>query len=582
MVGLLALVALPLSGVISVHEAFTGFSDPNIILIAALFVIGDGLVRTGIAKKLGDWLVLRAGNHETRLIALLMLIVALLGSVMSSTGVVAIFIPVVLRIAQRTQIAPGRLMMPLSFAGLLSGMLTLVATAPNLIVDAELTRAGLAGFEFFSFTPFGVPILALGIGYMLIARRWLPRQSGTIAKTERPTLHDFANRYHLHERQFLMKVEPGSQLIGRTLGQIGLRNQYLTAISAISKKSRSGQVLSSPSANTVIETGDILLVETLDSSIDREDLQTDLGLTHHTDEAFTLAGSHEVGMAEVLIRPESDLIGRNILQSSFRSRFRTTVIGLRRNLQAFDHGFSEEKLQVGDTLLLIGTWKEIRNLHANSRDFLVLNLPAEMDEITPVQNRAPQALFSLGLMIFLMISGLVPNVIAALIGCLSMGLFRCISMESSYRSIHWQSLILIIGMLPFAIALEKTGGITLAVKAISAVTGSAGNHVLLACIFILTATIGLFVSNTATAVLMAPVAISSALQMGVSPYPFAMMVALGASTAFMTPVSSPVNILVSEPGQYRFSHFVKIGTPFAFIVLGAALVLVPWLLPFLP
>lgn len=287
-------------------------------------------------------------------------------------------------------------------------------------------------------------------------------------------------------------------------------------------------------------------------------------------------------MAEVLISPESGLIGRSILQSSFRTRFRATVIGLRRNQAAFDHGFSDEKLQLGDSLLLIGTWKEIRKLHANSRDFLVLNLPAEMDEISPAHDRAPQALFSLGLMIVLMISGIVPNVIAALIGCLSMGLFRCINMESSYRSIHWQSLILIIGMLPFAIALEKTGGIALAVQALSAVTGSAGNHVLLACIFILTAGIGLFVSNTATAVLMAPVAISSALQMGVSPYPFAMMVALGASTAFMTPVSSPVNILVSAPGQYRFGHFVKIGAPFAFIVLGAALVLVPWLLPFHP
>ena len=172
-VALLVIVALPLFGIISVPEALTGFSDPNVLLIAALFVIGEGIVRTGIANQLGEWLVTKAGGNETRLVVLLMLAAAGLGSVMSSTGVVAIFIPVVLGVAERMRVAPGRLMMPLSFAGLISGMLTLVATAPNLVVDSALRHAGFAGFGFFSFTPFGLVILIAGIVYMLVARRWL-------------------------------------------------------------------------------------------------------------------------------------------------------------------------------------------------------------------------------------------------------------------------------------------------------------------------------------------------------------------------------------------------------------------------
>ena len=178
-VALLMLVLLPLTGVITMSEALAGFADANVVLIALLFVIGEGLVRTGVAQRLGDWLVAKAGSSETRLLVLLMLVVGGLGSVMSSTGVVAIFIPIVLRIAQNTGTAPSRLMMPLSVAALISGMMTLVATAPNLVVDAELRRSGAGGFEFFSFTPFGLPILALGILYMLFARRWLAAEVET-------------------------------------------------------------------------------------------------------------------------------------------------------------------------------------------------------------------------------------------------------------------------------------------------------------------------------------------------------------------------------------------------------------------
>jgi di/tricarboxylate transporter len=239
----------------------------------------------------------------------------------------------------------------------------------------------------------------------------------------------------------------------------------------------------------------------------------------------------------------------------------------------------DEKLRLGDILLVIGPWKAIRELQTQVHDFVVLRLPAEVDRVAPALSQAPYALLSLLVVIVLMITGVVPNVLAALIGCLLMGLFRCLDLKSAYKAIHWQILILIVGMMPFALALQKTGGIELAVEGLMRLFGNSEPRVLLAVLFGLTALVGLFISNTATAVLMAPVALSVAHHLNASPYPFAMIVALASSAAFMTPISSPVNTLVLGPGQYRFGDFVKVGVPFTLLVLLISVSLVPWLFP---
>ena len=580
-VALLVMVALPLSGVLSVQESLAGFADPNVILIAALFVIGEGLVRTGVAYRIGEWLTRRAGSSETRLLVLLMLAVAGLGSVMSSTGVVAIFIPVVLSIAARLHVSPRRLMMPLSFAGLISGMLTLVATAPNVVVHSELVREGSKGFGFFSFTPFGLVVLVLGVGYMLVARRWLGDDAGDDKQSvKRRTLSDLIRDYQLAGRERRLRIRADSQLVGMSLADVELRARAGTNVVAIERMVHFRLKILTPSANIVLHAGDVLLV---DISGERNDL---LGMYHEYGlEPLSLQGdyfterAHEVGMAEVTLPPESGLLGRSVRDLEFRSQFGLNVVGLRRNREALVEGLLEAKLKVGDTLLVIGDWKEIRQLQARSRDFLVLSLPAEVDEAAPAASQAPHALFSLAVMVILMVSGLVPNVMAALIACLLMGAFRCIDMDSAYRAIHWQSLLLIVGMLPFALALQKTGGITLAVNGLVGALGGAGPYAILASLFALTAMIGLFISNTATAVLMAPVAIATAKALGASPESFAMIVALAASAAFMTPISSPVNTLVLGPGRYRFGDFVKVGVPFTILVMIVSVVLVPWLLP---
>lgn len=580
-VALIMLTVLPFTGVVSMGEALAGFSDPNIVLIAALFVMGEGLVRTGVAQRLGDWLTAKAGKSETRLLVLLMLAVGLLGSIMSSTGVIAIFIPVALRIAQSTGAAPSRLMMPMSVAALISGMMTLVATAPNLVVNSELMRSGAEGFRFFSFTPFGLPILVLGIGYMLFARRWLATKSGDGNSTSgRPSLRDWIEEYKLAEREHRVRVTSASSLIGQTIGEIELSSMSGVSIVAIERRRGSAREVIGPSASTELHAGDILLVDLFGKDVPVEAIRQKYAV-----DELPLSGdyftdrSQEIGMAEVMLGATSDLAGKTVIEARFRTEHQLTVIGLRRGSTAQEGNLLNEKLKVGDTLLVIGTWKHIRQLQTDTAHLVVLNLPVEMDEVLPASSKAPQAVACLLLMVGLMISGIVPNVQAALIACLLMGALRCVDFESAYRSIHWKSLVLIVGMLPFSLALQRTGGVDMVADALLAVTGGAATHVVLGSLFLITATLGLFISNTATAVLMAPVAVAIAKDMHASAYPFAMIVALAASTAFMTPISSPVNTLVVGPGNYKFGDFVKIGVPLSVVVMVVCVILVPIFLP---
>ncbi|WP_437884101.1 SLC13 family permease [Pseudomonas sp. LRF_L74] len=581
-VGLLVLVALPLSGVIDIQQALSGFGDANVVLIAALFVIGDGLVRTGIAYRLGDWLAARAGNSEVRLITLLMLAVAGLGSVMSSTGVVAIFIPVVISVAARLRLSPTRLMMPLAFAGLISGMLTLVATPPNLVVHAELLRAGLQGFGFFSPTMIGLPVLILGIGYMLLVRHWLQRDDDSTSGTAaRPTLADLSRNYRLGERERRLQVKAGSSLASQVLDELALRRQHGINVIAVERQQQFRSLLLMATGSTQLQVGDVLLVDLASPAIGLLGIYEELGLEPlQLNASYYSRHSHQLGLAEVVLPPESHLAGKTVQEIAFRSRHRLNLVGLRRQGRAIEGVLVDETLRAADSMLVAGEWKYIHRLQQQTRDFLVLGLPVEVDEIAPAIRKAPYALLSVAVMIGLMISGVVPNVLAALIACLLMGAFRCIDLDSAYRSIHWPTLILIAGMLPFAQALQQTGGVDLAVHGLVALLGDAGPHAILACLFVLTAVIGLFVSNTATAVLMAPVAIATAQSLGMSPLPFAMTVALAASAAFMTPVSSPVNTLVMTPGRYRFGDFVRVGVPFTVLVMLVSVLLIPWCFPF--
>ncbi len=583
-VALIMLAALPFTGVVSMSEVLAGFADPNIVLIALLFVVGEGLVRTGVARRLGDWINGQARGSEVRLLVFLMFSVGLAGSVMSSSAIVAIFIPVVLRISRNTGMAPSRLMMPLSFAALISGMMTLVATTPNLLVNAELARQGLEGFHFFSITPFGVVILILGVLYMLVARRWLPDHRETAETTRRrPSFREWIDSYNLAEREIRVRVLPSSPLIGKTLGEMGLRRSGITPL-AIERTRGRRKVLIQPTRSTATEAEDVLLLDVpTDETKNHQELAAKFGVellplgeTHR----YLTDRSQEMGMIEAIVPAESALVGQSVLDTRLRDEPRLTVIGLKRGKKVISEHLLKEKVQVGDTLLLTGFWEDIQKIQQAGDDLVPLHLPSELEEVLPAHDRAPQALAILALVVGLMVTQLVPNVQAALIGVLLMGFFGCIDISSAYKSISWKTLILIVGMMPFSLALQRTGGVDMAADALLSLFQGGSPRLFLAVIFMATSVLGMFVSNTATAILMAPVALSVAGYLEVSPYPFAMAVALAASTAFMTPVSSPVNTLVVGPGQYRFTDFMKVGVPFSLIVLVVSLVLVPLLLPF--
>ncbi|MCS2155147.1 SLC13 family permease [Scandinavium goeteborgense] len=580
-VALLVIVAFVLSGTLTLSEAFSGFSDPNVILIAALFIIGDGLVRTGVATSMGSWLVKVAGNSEIKMLVFLMLTVAGLGAFMSSTGVVAIFIPVVLSVCMRMNTSPSRLMMPLSFAGLISGMMTLVATPPNLVINSELLREGLQGFSFFSVTPIGLVVLLLGIAYMLLVRFMLPGGDENQKSDKRRTFRDLIKEYRLNGRARRLAIRPGSPLIGQRLDDLKLRERYGANVIGVERWRRFRRVIVNVNGVSEFHARDVLLIDMSAADVDLRQFCTEQLL-----EPMVLRGEYfsdqalDVGMAEVSLIPDSEGVGKTVREMEFRTRFGLNVVGMKRDGKAVDGAVVDETIALGDILLVVGNWKQIAQLSQRGRDFVVHNMPIEVNDASPAHSQAPHAIFCLVLMVALMLTDEIPNPIAAIISCLLMGKFRCINAESAYKAIHWPSIILIVGMMPFALALQKTGGVDLVVKGLMEVGGGQGPYLMLICLFVMCATIGLFISNTATAVLMAPIALAAAKSMGVSPYPFAMMVAMAASAAFMTPVSSPVNTLVLGPGKYSFSDFVKIGVPFTVLVMVVCVVLIPVLFPF--
>ena len=581
-VGLLMMVALPLTGVISAREAVSGFSNPNIVLIAAMFVIGEGLARTGVAQRLGDWLVSRGGNRPARLVALLMLIVGTLGSVMYSTGVVAIFIPVALRIARNTGMSAAQVLMPVSYAALISGMLTLVAAAPNLIVNYELTRTGAEGLGFLALTPIGVPVLVLGILYLIVAHRWLGAGGAAAGGSgATPRLGDWVARYRLAERELRLRVASGSAAIGQSLVALGLMPEHGWRVLALERSGAGAVCLIGPADDTELAEGDSLLLDSAIPMTDAEDRYRTLGL-----EPLPLSGlyftdrAQSIGMAEVMIPPDSRLLDKTLDQAGMQLRRGLTAVGLRRGPVVLDVAQrAGTALRAGDTLLLVGSWTAIEQLRGQDHDVVTTALPRELDEVLPAAHRAPHAVLSLAVAVGLMVSDLLPAMHAALVGCLLMGLFRCIDLDSAYRAISLRTLVLIAGMLPFGLALERTGGIDLAADGLVGLLGNASPYLILGTLFVMTVILGLFVVPAANAVLMAPLAMALAAEMGASPYPFAIVVALAASSAFMTPVV-PANAMVGTLGGYRFGDYAAMGLPLVVLVMALALALVPWLYPF--
>jgi di/tricarboxylate transporter len=577
---LLVVLALMLSGILTPREALSGFGDPVVPLVAGLLVVGEMLNRTGVAYGLGNWIAKFGGSSETRLLVLLMVSAAVLSSVMSSTAVVAVFIPVVLTISAKTELNASHLLMPLSFAALVGGMLTLIATTPNLVVNSELEDHGLEAFGFFSFTPIGLSVLVVAVLYMWLVGRHLLPGGAAPPKSDAKSLQDLRAGFGIDEMYHRLRVPDDSPWVGQSLAAMEIGSRFHVRAISIERSGRRGnsEFLASPGPDAEIHAGDILGVTGERSDVEVLVFAEQLELLETRDADRALL-TRELGLAVVLVHPESRLLGMALREAAFRSTHTLHVLGVRRRGEIIS-AFIDEPLEAGDSLLVLGTWDAISRLQGDTHDFVVLSLPHELDDVAPARHRAPIALAIVAGMVLLAALNIVPVVAAVLLAALAAVFTGCISMDESYRAIHWSSLVLIAGMLPVAGALESSGGIDLLVGLLMRGVGDASPYFVMTVLFTLTAGLGLVLSNTASAVLIAPIALRAADVLEISPYPLVMTVAIAASAAFVTPFSTPVVTLVVAPGGYRFKDFAKVGIPLLVLAWATTMLVTPLVLPF--
>lgn len=582
-VSLLVVLALILSGVLSVNEAVSGFGSPVIALVAGLFVVGEMLSRTGVARLVGDWVLKHGKGSEARILILIMGGAALLGSVMSSTAIVALFIPVVLRIAAETKLNASRMLIPLSYASLISGMLTLIGTTPNIVVNEQLKIAGFAGFGFFSFSPVGIAVLIVAIAYaLLVGRRLLGEKEGEQStRKRRRSLYELWNEHSPGSTYRKLRVEAGSALEGLTIGETEIEKNYRVRVVGVLRHTITGEErIVSPSPNIELAADTMLLVLGKHADVNRLIREKPFAVIP-PDKSDRQHWLWDISGAAILIHPESQLLEKSLRECEFRSNYGVHVLGVRRNFRALID-FEDVPLHSADSLFVVGSWNQIQQLGQKTHDFVVTEFPAEHTDFVRSYKRMSTALIIIAAMVGLTLFEVVPLVAAVMMASLAAIFTRCLTMEDAYRSVHLSSLVLIAGMLPLASALDKTGGTRIIVDSLMAAFGHSGPYVLMTVMFFLTASIGLVLSNTASAVLVSPIAIHAAMSLGVSPYPFAVAVLIAASSSFSTPVATPVVSLVVEPGRYEFMDFMKVGLPLLLLTYVTTLILAPLVFPFYP
>ncbi|WP_420332929.1 SLC13 family permease [Roseibium sp.] len=578
LVALMVVLALVLGNVLTVGQALSGFGSSVVILVACLLVVGEMLQRTGVARSVGDLILKRGGSNETRLMILLMVSAGFLGSVMSSTAVVAIFIPIVLRIAAETGLDKSRLLLPMSYAALISGMLTLIATTPNLVVSDELVAQGYQALGFFSFFPLGVIILAATIAYMLLWGRHLLGSREPVKTTRR-------KRPARAAAELWTTYQIGGEVydywIGGPVSIDEIREFRAKGVNFVARRRRDRN----RERETVLfrdgmelRRDDLVLVngpqEVLDDIAARPDFTRRSALGVRAED-----WQDSLGLADVMVHPEATVIGEKPEEALSHDARELDALGFLRGGEPVED-VKETPLKAGDRLLVLGPWDELDTLVEQRDDFVLLAYPKERQDAVPNLPKYGVAVGILGVMVVLSALNLVPVTVAVLLAALAAILFRTMSAEDAYASISLPTLVLIAGMLPLANALEVTGGSELIVGFLLDVVGEANPSVMAGALFLLTALLGLVLSNTASAVLVAPIAITAAETMQVSPYPFAISVLIAASAAFSTPVSTPVVTLVVTPGGYAFSDFLKLGVPLTILTGIITVLTAPLFFPY--
>ena len=596
LVAICSLLALLVCQILTPEEGLAGFANSTVIMMVGLFVVGGGIFQTGLAKMISSKIMTLAGQSELRLFLLVMLVTGVIGSVVSNTGTVAVMMPIVVSMAASAGTSPRRLLMPLAFASSMGGMMTLIGTPPNLIVSDTLQHAGYEPLSFFSFLPVGLITLTVGIiGLLPLTKIFLsPKDGGKKKKKSGKSLDDLVGEYGLTSNLFRVHIKSeGSPAIGKTIADLNIYHNY--GINVLELRRSAGQnrfvrtvsqKLASP--DLILKLGDVLYLSGDPENIQKfaEDYSLRL-LDIHTDEIEHTSSASmdffDIGVAEVLFMPTSTMIGRSISEIGFRNKFNVNVLGIRRRKEYILKELGSEKVQNGDVLLVQGTWSDIGRLKNESSNWVVLGEPLKDAQKVTLDHKAPIAAAIMIGMIVMMVFDNIPiaPVTSVLIAAVLMVITGCVrSMEAAYKTINWQTIVLFAAMLPMSTALEKTGVSAAIADAIVGWLGGSGPILMLAGIYTATSIMTIFISNTVTAVLMAPIALQCATQIGVSPVPFMFAVTVAASMCFASPFSTPPNALVMSAGQYTFMDYVKVGLPMQ-ILMGIVMVFVlPLLFPF--
>lgn len=585
-VAVCAMAALLIFGILTPAEALAGFSSTVVIMMVGLFVVGGAIFQTGLAKAASHRIMALAGGNDTFMFLLVMFATAIIGAFVSNTGTIALMMPVVVSVATQKGMHPGRMLMPLAFASSMGGMLTLIGTPPNLVIQEALTQAGETPLTFFSFTPVGLIIVVIGVLLMLpLSRMFLGKrkQKDGDAANKGKTLDQLVEEYNLQHQLRRYHITPQSPITGQTLAELDLRNRFGVSVMEIRRKAaRSGRFIrnvkqSMPMPDSMMQAEDIIYISGDNEQMDR--FAKDMKLEQLDDTGIDF---YDLGIAELVLMPTSQLNGARLKTSGLREHYNVNVLGIRRSHNYILNDLSEEKLHAGDVLLVQGSWTNIGQLAGENEDWVVLGQPKEQAQKVILTNKAPIAGAIMVLMVAMMMFDFLPiaPVTAVIIAGLLMVLTGCFrNVEAAYKTINWESVVLIAAMMPMSTALEKTGVSAQISHTLVDSLGSMSPLVLLAGIYLTTSVMTMFISNTATAVLMAPIALSAAKEIHASPYAFLFAVTIAASMCFMSPFSTPPNALVMRAGQYTFMDYVKVGFPLQLVIGVVMVFLLPIIFP---
>lgn len=597
-VALCALVLLMIFNILTPAEALSGFSNSVVIMMVGLFVVGGAIFKTGLAKMIGSKIIQSAGNSELKLFILIVLVTAFIGAFVSNTGTVALMLPIVVSMCTNANISPSRFLMPLAFASSMGGMMTLIGTPPNLVIQETLSQAGFNDISFFTFTPVGIVCIIIGLLVLIpLSKKFLVKKEDKKLKND-VSVHSpkaLAKKYQLADNLFRLHVDENSLVRYRRLNELNITQNYNISILEIRRKSPGqgrflktvDQKLAGP--ETEIKVDDILYVFGSFENVNRFAEENHLTISEATSTEFAGESANEklsvreIGIAEIVLMPDSKLINKAVKDSGFRDKYGVNILGIERNGEYILSNIKDVKMHSGDLLLIQGNWENIAHMSKKQSQWVVLGQPLEEAAKVTLDYKAPAAAIIMLLMIVSMVFDFIPiaPVTSVLIAAILMVLTGCFrNVEDAYKTINWESVVLIVAMLPMSLALEKTGTSSLISNALVSNLGAMGPLVLLAGIYFTTSLMTMFISNTATAVLIAPIALQSALSIGVSPYPFLMAVTVAASMCFASPFSTPPNALVMSAGKYTFMDYVKVGLPLQ-IILGLVMIFVlPLLFPF--